>query len=106
MTTSTVYTTWTLIGAGVSLRQSVGEALAEYISDYDFDGLVDAYHRAIDAALPDSVFLSGDEFIGPAYEEDQDFDGYPLTDDGDLDIKEIVESIDFWALAEKYDTTT
>lgn len=52
------------------------------------------YRDAINAALPDSVSLCGDEFIGPAYPEDGEFDGYPQDEDGALDLKAIIEGLE------------
>ena len=105
MTTTTSYGTWTNRADNLSLSvdQTVYEALGDYAGDYDTAGLTDAYRNAINEALPRSVTLSGDEFYGPYYPADQNFDGYPLDGDGRLDIKAIIDGIDFWALAEKYD---
>ncbi|MGA5820790.1 hypothetical protein ACPC54_23355 [Kitasatospora sp. NPDC094028] len=54
------------------------------------------YRDAVQAALPDGVYLTGDEFIGPAYEKDQDWDG-------ELDISEIIEGIDLGPIVERWD---
>jgi len=100
MTTTTSYGTWTNhanhLTAGV--EHSVVEALGDFGADYDIDGIVADYRAAINAALPDSVTLSGDEFIGPAYDADHDWDG-------DLNITEIVEGVDFWGIVARHDTT-
>jgi hypothetical protein len=105
MTTTTSYGTWCNAVDTLSVEHTVIESLGSFGSDYDVDGLISAYRSAINAALPASVSLCGDEFIGPYYEADQHFDGYPLTVDGSLDIKAIVDGVDFWSLVEKYDTT-
>ena len=52
-----------------------------------------AYRRAIDAVLPDDISLCGEEFIGPAYPDDGEFDGYPVDAYGALDFKAMVEDI-------------
>ena len=108
MTTTTSYGTWCnqVDAYSLSVEQTVTESLGDYTNDYDLDGLTAAYRAAVNEALPDSVSLCGDEFIGPYYAKDQDFDGYPTTDDGALDIKTIVDGIDFWKLAEQSDTTS
>ena len=63
------------------------------------------FAAAINAALPDSVQLCGDEFYGPAGFEVVDFeaDGFPVDDDGALDIGAIIEGVDFWAIVESRD---
>lgn len=105
MATTTSYGTWVnnVDDLCLTVEQYVADALGDYAGDYDLDGLVGAYRAAINDALPHNVALAGDEFIGPYYEADQDFDGYPLTDDGALDIKAIVDGINFWSLAAEYD---
>jgi len=70
----------------------------------DVDRVADAWREAINAALPDSVALCGDQFYGPAYEEDYDFDGYPQTTAGRLDIAAIIDGIHFWDIVEQHDT--
>jgi hypothetical protein len=64
------------------------------------------YRDAIDAALPPGVSLSGDEFIGPAYPEDDEFDGYPTDDSGSLDFKAMFEDIDLGPIVERNDPLT
>ncbi|GAA0971630.1 MULTISPECIES: hypothetical protein [Actinomycetes] len=83
----------------------VADALTEYGDDYDVDGLVAAFREAIDAQLPDGVVLAGDEFLGPAYAADRDWDPALNDEDGHLDIATLVEKVDFWALAAKFDKT-
>lgn len=62
-----------------------------------------AYRQAIEASLPPDVSLCGKEFIGPAHPEPGEFNGYPKTQDGSLDIEAMVEDIDVSAIVEKYD---
>jgi hypothetical protein len=71
-----------------------------------FDLMAHAYRDAIQAALPPGVHLTGDQFIGPAYDDDKDFDGYPENEDGDLDINAIIEGIDLAEIVERYDPDT
>ncbi|MEV7654615.1 hypothetical protein AB0O39_10635 [Streptomyces anulatus] len=66
----------------------------------------DEYREAINAALPDSVALAGDEFIGPAYPEDDEFDGYPTDEYGALDLKALVEGIDLQPIVDRNDPLT
>lgn len=61
-----------------------------------FDLMATDYRNAVQAALPRSVTLTGDEFIGPAYEEDRDWDG-------ELDIQAVIESIDLSPIVERWD---
>jgi hypothetical protein len=65
-----------------------------------------AYRRAIDAKLPPSVALCGDEFIGPAYPDDDEFEGYDTDDEGGLDIRALLEDIDLSAIVDYYDPYT
>lgn len=108
MTTTTSYGTWTnrCEPYAAGFAQSVRESLGDYADDYDLDGpegLTRAYRDAINEALPPGVSLCGDEFIGPWKAADDAFDGYPLTDLGGLDIKAIVEDVDFWAIAARHE---
>ncbi|MEV8032298.1 hypothetical protein [Streptomyces sp. NPDC086182] len=64
------------------------------------------YRDAINAALPDSVSLCGDEFIGPYEVEDGEFDGYPQTEDGGLDFKALFEDIDLGPIVERNEPVT
>ncbi|MCX4792536.1 hypothetical protein OG369_42945 [Streptomyces sp. NBC_01221] len=64
------------------------------------------YRQAIDAALPDSVSLCGDEFIGPAEGDDDEFDGYPTDEYGVLDFKAMVEDIDLEPIVDRNDPLT
>jgi prevent-host-death family protein len=104
-TTTTEYGTWNFITKDESdtVEDMATEALGDYVGDYDVDAIVTEYRQAINEALPAGVSLNGDLFYGPAYDPDKDFDGYPVNDDGSLDIKAIVDSIDFWAIAERHD---
>jgi hypothetical protein len=61
-----------------------------------FDLMASGYRDAVQAALPDGVYLTGDEFIGPAYEKDQSWDG-------ELDISEIIEAIGLGSIVERWD---
>ena len=85
------------------------DAIAAYVGDYadhfNRDALAAAYRAAINAALPPGVTLNGNDFYGPAYTADHDFDGYPEADDGQLDIRAMIESIDFAELAQQHDHT-
>lgn len=115
--TTTSYGTWNNHADkdSLSLDQSVVEALGDFAGDYDVEGLQAAYLHAINEALPDSVNLAGDEFIGPAYAEDQDWTGYPATGvpaglegqyEGGLDITAIVESVDLWEIIPRFELWT
>lgn len=115
MTTTTSYGTWCnqVDQYSTSVEHTVGEAFGSFgADDYDFDGIVRAYRDAINSALPDSVTLAGDEFIGPAYAEDQDWTGYPTVQgpdgledeyEGSLDIAAIVEDVDLNAVMKRHE---
>lgn len=65
-----------------------------------------AYREKINEALPPSVSLCGDEFIGPHQPEDDEFDGYPTDKHGSLDIAACIEDIDLAPIVEYYDPLT
>lgn len=106
MTTTTTYGTWVSqidtysLDPGASIYQALESAPADWFQRMQDSGALTAieteYRAAINDALPAGVSLHGDEFIGPAYETDQSWDG-------DLDIRAIVEQVDLWAIIERYD---
>jgi hypothetical protein len=103
MTITCSYGTWnrTIDKHTLTLEQSVGDALNGEYTDEQVDAVTAAYRDAINAALPDSVSLCGNELYGPYTPGDDEFAGYPQDDEGDLDIAAIVAGIDFWAIVEK-----
>lgn len=112
--TTTGYGTWgnNVNNLSAGLADDIRTALGEFADDYDMAAIEADWREVINAALPDSVTLTGDEFIGPAYDKDKDWTGYPVQDvpagmedeyEGDLDIKAIVESVDFWEIAARHE---
>lgn len=103
--TTTSYGTWTnrveecAADFETGVIQSFG---SEGPDGYDFDAIVADYRAAINDALPGSVRLCGSEFIGPYESEDWDAAGYPTDEYGQLDIREIIEGIDFWGIANRH----
>lgn len=109
MTTTTNYGTW--CNQVDQYNTSPEASLADFFGSegadgFDFDAIVADYRQAINEALPDSVVLAGDQFYAPYYEADRDFDGYPLDEDGGLDIKAIVDDIDLNAIVERHQIWT
>jgi len=116
MTTTTGYGTWTT--RVHSLSNSPDSDILDFINGGDADWrelleesgalerIQSEYVDAINDALPAGVFLVGTEFIGPYYEEDCDFDGYPTDEDGQLDIRAIVEKIDLGPIVDRNDPLT
>lgn len=115
--TTTGYGTWgnNIDAHSDGLDDDVATALGDFAHDYDVEAITTDWAKAINEALPPHVTLTGNEFIGPAYAKDQEFDGYPMQDvpagledevEGALDIKAIVESVDFWAIAERHQLLT
>ncbi|MGW8702308.1 hypothetical protein ACWGOK_36205 [Streptomyces eurythermus] len=114
--TTTSYGTW--CNQVNTYSTSPDSDVAEYINggDNDWQGLLDAsgaleqiqqdYRAAIDAALPPSISLCGDEFIGPAEPDEDEFDGYPQDAYGVLDFAAMVEDIDLAAILEANDILT
>lgn len=105
MTTTTDYGTWCnrVDRYSVSLAQTVTGVAGSFADHYDLPAAIAAYGRAIDEALPDDVSLCGSDFIGPAYPEDGAFEGYPVNEDGGLDIKAIVEGVDLSEILEQHE---
>lgn len=114
MTTTASYGTWANHGDHYSV--SVEATLADYISGDPewrervestgaFAKMAAAYRAEINAALPDAVALCGDEFYGPAYPDEGEFDDYPTNDGGGLDISACIEQagIDLGAIVERHD---
>jgi len=102
--TTTDYGSWYNHAGAPTVESYVADACdggdAEWAEQMEktgaFDRIADDFRTAVNEALPDRVALCGDEFIGPAYDED-------CTWDGDLDIAEIINDVDFWAIVEKHD---
>ncbi|MEU4256249.1 hypothetical protein AB0B42_00780 [Streptomyces fradiae] len=116
MTTTTTYGTW---GNRVAPYSTSPDAdVIDYINGGDDDwrqliqdtGALEQmqreYRDAINEALPPSVSLCGDEFIGPAYPAEDEFDGYPTDEDGYLDFKAVVEDIDLGPIVDRNDPLT
>ena len=105
MTTTKSYGSWArnVEHANMTLESTVCDALADahFVATGLTPTIIKAYREAINEALPDGMQLCGDEFYGPAYAADCDFDGYDLDEDGSLDINAIICSIDFYGIAEK-----
>ncbi|MER6844811.1 hypothetical protein [Streptomyces platensis] len=114
--TNTVYGTWT--NRVSTFSPSPDADVSDYINGGDADwretleesGALDQikseYHDAINAALPDSISLCGNDFIGPWEPEDGEFDGYPTNEFGDLDFAAMVEDIDLGEIVERNEPLT
>lgn len=113
MTITTCYGTWS------SLVNTISSSPEQDIDDHvqgDRYGLLAAsgalaelqaaYRAAVDDALPPDVSLCGTEFIGPAVPEAGEWDGYPQTDSGHLDVRACVEEIDLGVLVERHVVVT
>lgn len=113
MTTTTSYGTWNNHGDRSNL--TVEATVTDFINGGDsewrerceksgaFDAMVDDYRQAIADALPDGVSIAGNDFYGPYYAADKDFDGYPVDEDGDLDIAAIIADIDLGEIVDRHD---
>lgn len=74
-----------------TLEGEVEDVLRGYsgdITDEEIAAVAVAYRAAINAALPEGVALCGNEFYGPADAERPD-------------LRAIVDTVDFWAVAEE-----
>lgn len=106
MSTTTSYGVWKdrVEDADSTVERTVINALADGMcGETDTAAIVAAYRDAVNAALPASVELRGEEFFGPAGFEVVDFesDGYPVDEDGGLDIDALVRAVDFWGLVKQ-----
>ncbi|WP_258047454.1 hypothetical protein [Streptomyces sp. SM13] len=106
MSVTTPYGTWYNKAGELTVGNSVLGAVGDFEDEFDMDAIESDYRDAIEEALPDGVFLSGQEFTGPYYEADQDFDGYPQDDNGQLDIPAIIASVDLMAIVQKHELWT
>lgn len=112
-TANTTYGFWnnhgdhyeTTVSASVGNMLSGGHPdwVTRVIDTGAFDKMVRDYRDAIENALPPSVSLCGEEFIGPHRPEEDEWADYPVNEDGNLDIHAIVESIDLDAIVERHD---
>lgn len=110
MTVTTSYGNWNnnLDGFALTVEDTIASALGDYVHEYDTDAIAAEYRKLINDALPASVSLCGNEFVGPYYTRDCDFTGYPTDEDGSLDIQAVIVGVDgedhanFWALAERH----
>lgn len=101
MPTTTTYSNWTRVTGQATLDGGVEEVLLGEATEAEIEAVTKAYRAAINAALPDSVSLCGDEFYGNAYPADcADQADYPHDEDGILDLAAIVEGVDFWEVAQ------
>ncbi|MEU1824189.1 hypothetical protein ABZ502_17400 [Streptomyces abikoensis] len=102
-TTTTSYGTWYTVTGTVSPAENIavwiGGSDSEWLTRVEESGALDemeaAYYRAIQAELPEGVYITpGADFIGPAL---------GIGDDVDLDLSAIVESIDVGQIVERFD---
>jgi hypothetical protein len=115
-TTTTSYGTWCnrvnqySTSPDADIEDYVGGGDSEWVERLEKSGALEEikadFRAAINAALPDSVSLCGDEFIGPAYPEDDEFDGYPVDEHDVLDFKAIVDAISLEEIVEVNDPVT
>ncbi|MCP9209591.1 hypothetical protein [Streptomyces cucumeris] len=116
MTTTTTYGTWCNRVNEYSVSPDVD--VIDYINggDSDWQELLEKsgalaqiqseYRQAIQDALPPSISLCGDEFIGPAYPKDGEFDDYPVDEEGGLNLKALIEGIDLEEILNRNDPAT
>lgn len=104
MTTTTNYGSWYNVqGHELTAAATVAAVAGDAHDDYDLDAVESDYLTAIQEALPPGVYVNGLEFIGPYYDDDKHFDGYPADEDGDLDLTAIVESVDIMEILERHE---
>ncbi|MFF0597903.1 hypothetical protein [Streptomyces antibioticus] len=114
--TTTSYGTWCnqvntySTSPDVDVVDFIGGADSDWLERVEKSGALDkmkaCYRSAIEDALPPSVSLCGDEFIGPWQPEDDEWEGYPTTEDGGLDIAACLEDIDLTPIVDYHDPVT
>lgn len=107
MTTTTSFGSWyNHTGYNTSPEADIQDAISGGDTDWhermDAAGKLDAiasdYRDAVQAALPDGIWLTGDEFIG-LHDSDPNY-----TDEiAEFDISAAIEAIDLNAIVEKHD---
>lgn len=112
MTVTTDYGTWynhthSELTVETDVANYVGGGDPEWVTQVTeggyLDDMVAAFRAQINAALPSSVSLCGNDFYGPYYAENCDFDGCPTDEHGSLDITAIINDIDLAPIVERYD---
>lgn len=118
MTTNRPYKSWgdwtNISDRTVTLESHVAEYMHGGDSDWRelmeksgaYDLICEAYRAAINEALPPGVSLAGNDFFGPYEIEDGEFDDYPTTENGDVDLKACIEDIDLAPILEQFDVLT
>jgi hypothetical protein len=83
---NTEYGSWNdADGLHLTVEGTVTCALKHWVDQYDVPEIAKRLRKAINKALPEGVSLCGDTFYGP----------YPKVE---VDLKEAVNSVDFWGL--------
>lgn len=98
------YGTWVNHSNVLTVEASVAKWLTGADADWRdqlessgaFARIVADYREAINAALPEGVTLSGDDFYGPYFLADR-------TWDGRLEIQRIIDGIDVWEIVKRHD---
>jgi len=113
--TTTSYGTWCNV---YQYSLSPDTDVLDYINGGDnaWQSLLDAsgllkeiqqeYRDAINEALPPSVSLCGDEFIGPYQPDEGEFADYPADEFGGLDLKALIEPIDLEPIVDRNEPLT
>lgn len=114
--TTTSYGTWCNQVSAYStspeqdIEDYIGGGDAQWRELLEASGALEQIHtdfrNAVEAALPPGVSLCGDEFIGPAYPDDDEWDGYPTDEHGGLDIKACLEDISLEEIVKRNDIVT
>lgn len=108
MNITTSYGTWNNHGdsGNLTVEASIMDAInggdADWQDTMESSGalarIASDYRDAIDAAFPDGISITGNEFIG-LHHTDPDY-----TDEiGDFDIREAIQGIDLFAIVQKHD---
>lgn len=75
---------------------------ADYSTSYDFAAIVAEHAASVNDALPPGYHLTDYQLYGPHNRDDVDLTGYPLTEDGDLDLRAVADTIDFDAIVQRH----
>jgi hypothetical protein len=91
---TTEYGTWGDVGEStVTVEEYVAGALGEHGEGYDVAALAADFRKAVNEALPEGVTLNGNLFFGP----------HDVAAEDRPDLREVVDSVDFWEIAGRHD---
>jgi hypothetical protein len=91
---TTEYGTWGDVGGStVTVEDYIAVALGEHGEGFDVEAIASDFRKAVNEALPEGVSLNGNLFFGP----------HGVAAEDRPDLRETVDSVDFWEIAVRHD---